>query len=123
MSLAWTHVHQALWLWAPRSPKTGRIGGRIWLWALPFTLLSGAINALPIDPTGPLPRDFPSAILTERVTDYFDGNYVGFAMLVAVAFLAPVAEELMAGVPQDVVDKVMRTNAAKMLHLDLSRLD
>ena len=34
-----------------------------------------------------------------------------------------VAEELMAGVPQDVVDKVMRTNAAKMLHLDLSTLD
>ena len=30
-----------------------------------------------------------------------------------------VAEELMAGVPQDVVDKVMRTNAVRMLHLDL----
>jgi predicted TIM-barrel fold metal-dependent hydrolase len=30
-----------------------------------------------------------------------------------------VAEELMAGVPQDVVDKVMRTNAARMLHLDI----
>ena len=30
-----------------------------------------------------------------------------------------VAEELMAGVPQDVVDKVMRTNAIRMLHLDL----
>ena len=33
-----------------------------------------------------------------------------------------VAEELMAGVPQDVVDKVMRTNAARMLHIDLSTL-
>jgi predicted TIM-barrel fold metal-dependent hydrolase len=30
-----------------------------------------------------------------------------------------VAEELMAGLPQDVVDKVMRTNAARMLHLDI----
>jgi predicted TIM-barrel fold metal-dependent hydrolase len=30
-----------------------------------------------------------------------------------------VAEELMRGVPQDVVDKVMRTNAIRMLHLDL----
>jgi predicted TIM-barrel fold metal-dependent hydrolase len=30
-----------------------------------------------------------------------------------------VAEELMAGVPQDVVDKVMRLNAARMLQLDL----
>jgi predicted TIM-barrel fold metal-dependent hydrolase len=33
-----------------------------------------------------------------------------------------VAEELMAGVPQEVVDKVMRTNAARMLHLDLAAL-
>jgi predicted TIM-barrel fold metal-dependent hydrolase len=33
-----------------------------------------------------------------------------------------VAEELMAGVPQAVVDKVMRTNAARMLHLDLAAL-
>lgn len=93
-SLAWAQVREALWLWAPRSPKTGRIGGRVWWWVLPFVLLSGAINALPIDPTGPLPRDFPSAILTDRVTGYFDGNYFGFAMLVAVAFLAPVVEEL-----------------------------
>ncbi len=33
-----------------------------------------------------------------------------------------VAEELMAGVPQEIVDKVMRTNAARMLHIDLSAL-
>jgi membrane protease YdiL (CAAX protease family) len=93
-SLAWARVREALWLWAPRDPRTGRIGGRVWLWVLPFILLSGVVNALPIDPTGPLPRDFPSAILTDRVKDYFDGNWFGFAMLVAVAFLAPVAEEL-----------------------------
>jgi hypothetical protein len=30
-----------------------------------------------------------------------------------------VAEQLMAGVPQDVVDKVMRGNAIRMLSLDL----
>jgi hypothetical protein len=73
-SLAWSRLREALWLWAPRDPKTGRIGGRIWLWVLPFILLSGVVNALPIDPTGPLPRDFPAAVLTDRVADYFDGN-------------------------------------------------
>ena len=93
-SLAWARVREALWLWAPRNLRTGRIGGQVWLWTLPFVLLSGVINALPIDPTGPLPRDFPSAILTDRITSYFDGNYFGFAMLVAVAFLSPVVEEL-----------------------------
>lgn len=93
-SLAWTHVRRALWLWAPRDPKSGRIGGRIWLWALLFVLLSGVVNALPIDPTGPLPRDFPAAILTDRVTSYFDGNLYGLAMMTVNAFLSPIAEEL-----------------------------
>jgi membrane protease YdiL (CAAX protease family) len=93
-SLAWARVREALWLWAPRDPRTGRIGGRVWLWVLPFIVLSGLVNLLPIDPTGPLPRDFPSAVMTDRVADYFDGNWFGFAQLVAVAFLAPIAEEL-----------------------------
>ena len=33
-----------------------------------------------------------------------------------------VAEELMAGVPQRIVDKVMRDNAARMLHIDVATL-
>jgi membrane protease YdiL (CAAX protease family) len=93
-SLAWARVRDALWLRAPRDPRTGRVGGRIWWWALLFTALSAIVNALPIDPTGPLPRDFPAAILTERVQDYFHGNWMGFGLLVVNAFLSPVAEEL-----------------------------
>jgi len=93
-SLAWSKVKDALWLHAPRDPRSGKVGGRIWLWAVPFTLLSAAVNALPIDPIGPLPRDFPKAIMTERVTDYFAGNWSGFVLMIACAFLAPIAEEL-----------------------------
>jgi hypothetical protein len=33
-----------------------------------------------------------------------------------------VAEEIMDGVPQRIVDKVMRDNAARMLHVDTSTL-
>jgi uncharacterized protein len=29
-SLAWAYVRRALWLWAPRDPKTGMIGRRVW---------------------------------------------------------------------------------------------
>jgi membrane protease YdiL (CAAX protease family) len=94
-SLRWASVRDALWLRAPTDPKSGRRGGRVWLWALPFVLLSAAVNALPIDPTGPLPRDFPKAIETQRVEHFFDGNWGGYALLVAVAFLAPVVEELL----------------------------
>jgi uncharacterized protein len=57
-------------------------------------VLSFAVNLLPIDPAGPLPRDLPEAILTTRIAHYFSGNWYGFAMLMANAFLAPVVEEL-----------------------------
>jgi membrane protease YdiL (CAAX protease family) len=93
-SLAWHNVRDALRLRPPRDPRTGRVGGRVWWWVLLFTVLSAGVNALPLDPTGPLPRDFPSAILTERVTNYFHGNWTGFALLVAVTFLSPIIEEL-----------------------------
>src|SRR5215207_11689767 len=31
--LRWSRVRDALWLRAPRDPKTGRVGGRVWWWA------------------------------------------------------------------------------------------
>ena len=93
-SLAWSRVRDALWLRAPQDPKTGRVGKKVWWWVAPFVVLSAAFNALPIDPVGPLPRDLPNAITTDRVEHFFSGNLVGFALLVGVAVLAPVVEEL-----------------------------
>jgi uncharacterized protein len=93
-SLRWARVRDALWLDAPRDPRSGRRGGRVWWWALVFVAISAAVNLLPIDPVGPLPRDFPHAITTPRVEHYFHGNWAGFAMMALDAFLAPIAEEL-----------------------------
>jgi membrane protease YdiL (CAAX protease family) len=93
-SLAWPRVRDALWLRAPQDPKTGRVGGRVWWWALVFVLVSAAANALPIDPAGPIPRDLPRAIETTRIAHYFHGNWGAFALLVVNALLAPVVEEL-----------------------------
>jgi uncharacterized protein len=93
--LAWPRVRDALWLRAPSDPKTSRVGGRVWLWVLPFVVLSGAVNALPIDPVGPMPRDLPKLLDTARAEHFFTGNWGWFGMLVAVAILAPVVEELL----------------------------
>jgi len=93
-SLEWPRVRDALWLRAPQDPKTGRVGKKVWRWVVPFVVLSAAANALPIDPVGPLPRDLPHAIVTHRVEHFFSGNWFGFALLAAVAVLAPVVEEL-----------------------------
>jgi uncharacterized protein len=93
-SLAWPRVRDALWLRAPQDPKSGRVGGKLWWWALVFVLVSAAANALPIDPTGPLPRDLPKDLELHRLDEYFSGNWFGFGMLVFNALLAPIAEEL-----------------------------
>jgi membrane protease YdiL (CAAX protease family) len=94
--LEWSRVRDGLWLRSPRSPKTGKIGGTVWLWAIPFAVLSVAINALPIDPEGPLPRDLPVLLQKDqdRLENFFSGSWAWFALLVLLSFLAPVVEEL-----------------------------
>jgi uncharacterized protein len=62
---------------------------------VPFLVLSAGINALPIDPTGPLPRDLRAAILTERIRDYFHGNCGAFTLLMGVTFGSSIIEELL----------------------------
>jgi uncharacterized protein len=94
-SLAWPVVRDALWLRAPRDPRTKRVGGRVWWYLIPFVVVSAGLTALPLDPIGPLPRDLPAAILTDRVRNYFDGNWGGYALLLAVSFLSPIVEELL----------------------------
>src|SRR5215217_2959810 len=37
-SLRWAVLKDALWLQAPRSPTTGRVGGRLWLVLVPALL-------------------------------------------------------------------------------------
>ena len=93
-SLAWSRVRDALWLRPPRNPKSRRVGGKTWWWVLPFVVLSAAINALPIDPAGPIPRDLPKFISTDRAQHFFHGAWGWFALAVLVALLAPLVEEL-----------------------------
>ena len=89
-------VIDGLWLRSPRSPNTGKVGGTVWLWAIPFVLLSGVINSLPIDPDGPLPRDLPLLLENDkaRLENFLHGSWGWFALLVLVSFLAPLVEEL-----------------------------
>ena len=54
-SLRWSDLKDALWLQSPRSPTTGRIGGRLWLILIPAALLLGA-EGLTVQCAGCLPR-------------------------------------------------------------------
>src|ERR671910_2635013 len=55
-TLRWSRVRDALWLLSPRDPRSGRVGGTVWLWGFPSSSssASGRPSALasPDPPTG-----------------------------------------------------------------------
>jgi membrane protease YdiL (CAAX protease family) len=93
-SLAWSRVRDALWLRPPQDPKSKRVGGKVWWWVVPFAVLGAGIELLRINPTGPVARDFPNFIDTDRADHFFQGAWGWFALAVLVFFLAPWVEEL-----------------------------
>jgi uncharacterized protein len=64
-SLEWSRVRDALWLRPPRDPKTGRVGGRVWWWALLFVALVAVWSMVPAIP-GPSGRDFGDFLGSDR---------------------------------------------------------
>jgi CAAX protease family protein len=56
-TLRWAVLREALWLSAPRSPRSGRRGGAMWWVLLPMTLIFGAEQFLPVIPH-PASHDF-----------------------------------------------------------------
>jgi membrane protease YdiL (CAAX protease family) len=93
-SLEWPRVRDALWLGAPKDPNTGRVGGELWRWVIPFTLLGAGLEMLPIDPDGPLQRDLPRFVTSDRGEHFFQGAWGWFGLAVLVMLLAPWVEEL-----------------------------
>jgi membrane protease YdiL (CAAX protease family) len=93
--LEWSRVREALWLRPPRDPKTGRVGGRVWWWALLFVFLFGLWQAVPGIP-GPSVRDFAEFLDTDRGEEFFRGAWGWYAVLVVlVAFNTVLGEELL----------------------------
>jgi membrane protease YdiL (CAAX protease family) len=94
-SLQWARVRDALWLRAPRDPMTGRVGGRVWWWLLPFVVLLALEEALP-GFTGPVSRDFGELLATDRGEELFRGAWGWFAVVVVLAvFNTVLGEELL----------------------------
>jgi uncharacterized protein len=93
--LQWSRVRDALWLRAPRNPKTGRVGGRVWWWVLLFIFIFALEEALPAIP-GPSVREFADFLDSDRGEDFFRGAWGWFAVIVALAvFNTVLGEELL----------------------------
>jgi uncharacterized protein len=90
----WPRVRDALWLRAPRDPKSGRVGGRVWWWVLPFVVLFALEAAVAIP--GPSVRDFGDFVDSDRGEDFFRGAWGWFAVVVVlVVFNTVLGEELL----------------------------
>lgn len=93
-SLAWSRVRDSLWLRPPKDPKSRKVGGKVWWWVVPFALLGAGLEMLPIDPAGPIQRDLPNLVNSDRGERFFQGAWGWFALAVLVMLLAPCVEEL-----------------------------
>jgi uncharacterized protein len=94
--LQWgSRLRDALWLRSPRDPKTGRVGGRVWWWLIPFIVLFAAEQALP-GISGPTQRDFGEFASSDAGKDFFRGAWGWYAVVVVLAiFNTVLGEELL----------------------------
>jgi uncharacterized protein len=94
-SLRWPVLKQALWLRAPKSPRTGRRGGRLWLLLVPLILAVAAKEELPKLPA-PVNRDQALFLQSAAGHDFFAGNWPWFALILTMMiFNTVLGEELL----------------------------
>jgi len=94
-TLRWSVVRNVLWLRSPRSPRTGRVGGRLWLWVIPLTAIFALGGFVPTFHT-PASRDMMTWIGTDAGKDFMQGNWTWFlVILVLFLFNTLLGEELL----------------------------
>jgi uncharacterized protein len=94
-SLRWPVLKAALWLRGPRSPRTGRRGGRLWWLLVPLALALAAEEALPSLPT-PAIRDLGLILGSPDGQHFMSGNWIWLAALVTMfVFNTVLGEELL----------------------------
>ncbi|MBX6389291.1 MAG: CPBP family intramembrane metalloprotease [Frankia sp.] len=94
-SLRWSRVRAALWLRAPRSPRTGRRGGWVWLLLIPFAIAFAGKELLPAVPA-PGGRDMGEFLSSTAGEELFAGAWGWFAVVTVIAvFNTVLGEELL----------------------------
>ena len=95
-SLRWSTLREALWLRSPRSPRSGRTGGRIWLVLIPLVLASAVAGLLIPTFGAPDNRDLGSFLGSDAGQSFFSGNWGWFGVMVVLwVFNSVLGEELL----------------------------
>jgi uncharacterized protein len=93
-TLRWSVLKDALWLHAPRAPRTGRRGGRVWLVVLPLIVAYAAEGLLVLP--GPASRDLGAFLGSHAGHTLLAGSWGWFAIIATLAvFNTVLGEELL----------------------------
>jgi membrane protease YdiL (CAAX protease family) len=91
----WSVVRDALWLRSPRSPKTGRVGGKVWLILIPLLALFALEEVIPVFGV-PESRDFASFVDSDVGQHFFSGAWGWFGLIILMQiFNTVLGEELL----------------------------
>jgi len=94
-TLRWSVVREALWLRSPRSPKTGRVGGRVWFVVIPLIVLVAAEEMLPRI-SHPASRDLGQFFGSDAGHAFMHGAWGWYAVLIVMfVFNTVLGEELL----------------------------
>jgi uncharacterized protein len=90
----WSVLREALWLRSPRSPRSGRVGGRIWLIVIPLMVATLIESLIPLG--GPADRDFGAFLGSHAGKAFMHGAWGWYALiLVWFVFNTVLGEELL----------------------------
>lgn len=94
-TLRWSVVKQALWLRSPRSRRTGRRGGWLWLLTVPLVAALAAKEMLPKLPA-PAHRDLGLFLHSSAGQEFFSGNWLWLTLTLLMLVLnTALGEELL----------------------------
>src|SRR5215207_7624212 len=82
-TLRWSTLREVLWLRAPRSPRSGRAGGWLWLVLIPLIVAFAAEGFLPGPPV-PNDRDWNAFLESDAGQSFLSGNWVWFGVMVVL---------------------------------------
>jgi uncharacterized protein len=95
-ALRWSVVRDALWLGPPRSPRSGLVGGRLWLLVIPLTIAFAAVGLLSLGLGEPESRNLTAFLESGAGQSFFRGNWPWFAVsVVMMLFNTVLGEELL----------------------------
>jgi membrane protease YdiL (CAAX protease family) len=94
-SLRWPILKDALWLHAPRRPRTGRRGGLVWLIVIPLIVALAAEELIPSLPT-PMTRDMGLFLGSQAGQTFLSGNWLWLGIIIVLEiFNTVLGEELL----------------------------